>query len=335
MEEKTWEQTSRRVTERGVDREGAREPVRKSEKEGARESWGKSEKETARKAEEKAEYKTEVSLRRRGYALVRLLGRGNFSKVFLVENGAGVRFACKVSRDKQVLYREACVMEEIEHPLFPKFEEFWQEEEGYLVMEYVEGGTLEEMLKRRGRFSTAGTVKAGLELASGLGWLHEQKGMVYRDVKPSNIIICQDGKVKLVDVGCVCALGTGMDSVAGTPGFAAPEQLREGERLTATCDVYGLGRTLEAMLGAGKGRKTKRVLPGMRRMSRKLKRIIAACTREERERRFPDMKSVTMALIQAENSSELQRPRRGWEADVMKRRILIQKNIWESCYKNT
>lgn len=316
MEEKTWKQTSRRITERGVDRGTEREARRKIEKEAEREPW--------RKAEEKVEYKIEVSLRRHGYTLARLLGWGNFSKVYLVENGAGIRFACKVSRDKQVLYREACVMEEIEHPLFPKFEEFWQEEEGYLVMEYAEGDTLEEMLKRRGGFSAAGTVRAGLELASGLGWLHEQKGMVYRDVKPSNIIICQDGRVKLVDVGCVCALGTGMDSVAGTPGFSAPEQLREGERLTATCDVYGLGRTLEAMLGAEKGR-----------MSRKLKRIIAACTREERERRFPDMKSVAMALIQAENSSGLQRPRRGWEADVLKGRILIQKNIWESCYKNT
>lgn len=268
------------------------------------------------------------SLRRHGYAALRLIGRGHFSEVYLVKDQRGSRFACKVSGNAALLFQEARCMGGLEHPLFPKYETFWQEDNGYLVMEYVPGRNLEEMRERRGGFPVSAVVRIGVELASGLGCLHEEHGRLYRDVKPANIILCEDGGVKLVDLGCVCPLGERAKEMAGTPGFAAPEQLRAGERLMESCDVYGLGRTLESLLGGGKGRK------GVWRAiwkGRRLRRVIAACTKEKPQERLPDMKSAALALSRAEKGFRARR--KGWEDELLRGRLQVQENIWKTSRK--
>lgn len=193
----------------------------------------------------------------RGYIRHGLLGQGTFSDVYCIEDAAdGRRYACKVSWRAEMLEREARVLEEVRHPLYPEFAGFWRADGlGILLREYVPGRSLEELLGRR-RFSAAQTIRAGLELAAGLRYLHGlREGLLFRDVKPGNVILGQDGGLKLIDLGCVCPLGTGAASRAGSPGFAAPEQLRGGGVLSASCDVYGLGKTMEAMLGEGWGRR--------------------------------------------------------------------------------
>lgn len=262
--------------------------------------------------------KLSICLGKRGYEAVRLLGKGRFSEVYLVRDREGKLLACKVSQKLGLLSREAHVMEGLSHPLFPAFAEFWQEKQGFLVMEYVAGSTLEEALRRRKGFSVDATARIGMELASGLGFLHEQMELVYRDVKPSNIILSQDGRVKLVDLGCVSPLGEYPEARAGTLGFAAPEQLRAGERLTEACDVYGLGKTMEAMREG-------------RRKGGGLWRVIAACTREERESRLPDMRSAAQELSNV--GKGFRSGRKGWGADIGKGRLQVQKNIWKSGYK--
>lgn len=305
------------------------------------------------------------SLEKHGYFLVRLLGRGNFSEVYLVKNRSGELYACKVSKSPELLQKEAEIMEKLEHPLLPQFTEFCQEEAGYLVMEYVAGSTLEEMICRRGGFSPERVAEVGIELASGLACLHKQAGMVFRDVKPANIILCQNGRIKLIDFGCVCTLGEKAKSRAGTPGFAAPEQMQAGKELTAACDVYGLGKTLESMLG--KNEKNK-----------KLNKIISVCTEEAEEKRFPDMDCVIRALANYRSRSKNRRKstgtdrgrnsrgyiwtdrrknireyigadegsnsrkyigevreERGYETAILSGKMQIRKNIWKSLYKNT
>lgn len=268
----------------------------------------------------------------RGFIRRGLLGTGTFSDVYCVEDAAdGRRYACKVSMQAEMLEREARVLKRLRHPLYPEFVAFWREAGlGLLLREYVEGHSLEEMLKRR-RFSAGQTVRTGLLLAEGLMYLHRlPEELAFRDVKPANVIVTQDGGVRLIDLGCVCSMAEEVTSRAGSPGFAAPEQLLAGGRLTASCDVYGLGKTLEAMLGEGRRAggcrrqdaangcgialwrrkmlayrrgKTGLQKAGQRwlpfrelRMEQRLRRILKACTEEVVEKRIADMEGVIQEL---------------------------------------
>ena len=209
------------------------------------------------------------------YRLRGLLGRGAFAEVYLVEDSAGRKYACKVSRRADLLEREARFQRAAAHPLFPAFYDYWREEKGYLLMEYVQGENLEEILRRRGPFSDRKAAEIGCRLAEGLKYLHEgREPLLFRDVKPANVMMTPEGDVKLVDFGCVCPLGENAD-MAGSPGFGAPEQfLPEGVQ-TVRADVYGLGRTLQEIAGGKSG--------GL------LKKVTDKCTVKEAEDRLPDM----------------------------------------------
>lgn len=257
------------------------------------------------------QYLDKVVLGRQGYIRQGLLGQGSFSDVYCVEDiASGSRYTCKISWQVQMLEREAQVLQGIRHPLFPKFMAFWREAElGILLREYVEGCSLEEMLEQQ-CFSALQTVQMGRLLADGLLYLHElPQRLLFRDVKPANVIIGQNGKAKLIDFGCVCSMATEVSSRAGSPGFAPPEQLQEGGLLTAACDVYGLGKTLEAMLGEkppgwrytcnqndGRGQENPWSVRGQRRLERKLRHVLKACTKEDAQKRIADMKCLIQKL---------------------------------------
>lgn len=265
-----------------------------------------------------------------GYVCRERLGKGAFSEVFRVENENGDSFACKVSGDVQMLGREAGIMKELRHPLFPEFYMFWSSGGlGYLVMEHIPGCCLEAMLRRRGCFCPEQVARTGVELAEGLGYLHERgEKLLFRDVKPANIIVRQDGRVKLLDLGCICHRGRRADSRAGTPGYCAPEQLAEGAVLTQACDVYGLGRTLLDMLcrdsecrrGYGTGSDRRR-----RRHRRKMISLLEACTRSEPSLRIADMRTVIEALLELE----------GGNSGAWRREVRCRKNIWERDCENS
>ena len=269
----------------------------------------------------KADSLGRLILGKKGYRPDRLLGNGAFSRVYYVEGKDGRGYACKVSENARLLEQEAQVMAVLEYTLFPKYFGFWREAGlGFLLCEYIPGCTMEEMLARRERFTIEQTVRTGLELTEGLKYLHERpEHFLFRDVKPANIMIRQDGRVKLIDFGCVCSMKERISSRAGTPDFAAPEQLEGNGELTPACDVYGLGRTLEAMLGAGENfrfrEKTvlhlqcfsgkKHVLVPRhgsaesmagRKKRKQIVRFLDACTRREAAERISDMEQVSLAL---------------------------------------
>jgi eukaryotic-like serine/threonine-protein kinase len=120
----------------------------------------------------------------------------------------------------------------------------------YIVMEYIDGETLAEVLSRRGRLPPAEAIELGLQMSSGLDHAH-QKGLVHRDIKPQNVLICADGTVKIVDFGIAFSTQgsrvTEVGTVLGTAAYLAPEQAA-GEEATAAADVYALGVVLYEML---------------------------------------------------------------------------------------
>lgn len=261
-------------------------------------------------------------LARHGYHTVRLLGQGAFSQVLLVQQqGTDMLLACKVSDRKELARREGRLLETVDHPLFPRFCDLWDEgENAFLLMEYVCGSSLEELLRRRGALSQTQTARIGMELAEGLRFLHQLPDpILYRDVKPANVMIRQDGRVKLLDMGCACKLRWPGGARAGTPGYAAPEQLEEGGILSFASDVYGLARTLEVIAG--------------KKCGGRLRRVINACTAEKPEQRIPDMQGVMTALAplcKAERNRE-----EFSQQGFLQPRVTCVKSIWESEYKNT
>ena len=280
-------------------------------------------------------YEDQRALSGRGYEVVRLLGEGAFSKVVLVRKSALTQLqhtgerrdglqtegftdnvACKISHQNGLALREAETLAGIDHPLFPKYFDVWREgEKVFLLMEYIRGSSLEALLARRGGFSDAQIVQIGLELAEGLKYLHEMpKPILFRDLKPANIMLRQDGRVKLLDLGCVCTIGPQAD-LAGTPGYASPEQLKSGSVLTPASDVYGLGKTLHAMAS--------------RKCGKGLRQVIAACIKERPQERLPDMRGVISALTALERGSgRSQKPGISGQAH-----IVCLNNVWESAYK--
>lgn len=138
----------------------------------------------------------------KGYEILNIVGKGSFSTVYrLREMKTGRHCACKVSENQKMLFREAELLRRLEHPLFPVFYDFWQQEkEACLVMEYIAGTSLEKLVGDRGRLTDRRASRIGLELASGLAYLHELPiPILHRDITPGNILIRQDGRVKLLD----------------------------------------------------------------------------------------------------------------------------------------
>jgi eukaryotic-like serine/threonine-protein kinase len=118
-------------------------------------------------------------------------------------------------------------------------------EVSYIVMEYVPGGDLKDLIDRRGTFS-GGNLATLSGVAAGLAHAHE-RGVIHRDIKPHNILLDENGRPKLADFGIARALGTTYatrtGSYLGTALYSSPEQLR-GEGVTPKSDIYSLGATL-------------------------------------------------------------------------------------------
>lgn len=231
----------------------------------------------------------EYALRKKGYGKPVLLGQGAFSKVYrVIELKTGRLLACKISGERDMLRREAGFLKELEHPLFPEYMNSWEEREQlFLVMEYIGGESLRSMVERRKGFRVNRSVQIAMELAEGLIYLHERENpIIYRDMKPDNVLIRADGQVKLVDMGCACKIeeNNGKRSVAGSKGYAAPEQFRWQECPGRESDVYALGKLLQFMMG------NKVVVP------KELQHIIYWAVQENRRNRIPDMQTFWQEL---------------------------------------
>jgi serine/threonine protein kinase len=147
--------------------------------------------------------------------------------------------------------REARLAAQLAHPnVVQVYDSGEADGRPYIVMEYVEGETLADVLARRKRLAPAEAVELALQVCSGLEHAH-RAGLVHRDIKPQNLLIRGDGTVKIVDFGIArSAHGTRLTetgSVLGTAAYLAPEQAA-GEEVTPAADVYAVGVVLYELL---------------------------------------------------------------------------------------
>ncbi|OMF95848.1 hypothetical protein BK144_04460 [Paenibacillus sp. FSL R7-0273] len=199
------------------------------------------------------------------YRIVRKLGSGGMSHVFLAEDMRlqGQYWAVKESFGLQDslsgIEAEAVLLISLSHRLLPRIADFFPpDEQGccYLVMDYIEGMTLAEFMKDKpGPLAAGLIVSYACQLLEVLQYLHSHRPpVIYRDLKPGNIMLTDNGELKLIDFGIARSFrsGAGEDTEKlGTAGFAAPEQYGGGQSGPAA-DLYGLGALLLYMASGGK-----------------------------------------------------------------------------------
>lgn len=238
------------------------------------------------------------------YEVLEILGKGGSGIVYKVrELGLGRILAvkevvCVTKTGEEEFMREVSIMKECFHPALPVvIDSFRTGGCAYLVMEYVEGVTLQEYMEKRGRLSVAQALELGFRIGEVLCYLHSRnQPIVYGDLKPENIMVTEQEKIRLLDFGTA-----GQENVSdatgcyGSLGYAAPEQ-RKGRAPALQSDIYAFGAVLHYMLtGENPGRP-----PYLRRRLREcdralpiaLERLVEKCLKEDMKKRYQSMETV-------------------------------------------
>lgn len=190
------------------------------------------------------------------YEVIKTLGKGGMGIVYLCRNNRlGNLWAIKeVIQDLKNTgsLTEANILKDLNHVGIRRIVDiFYENNNLYMVQDYVEGQTLKEYVKVNGRMSTEKICRITCDLCDILGYLHNQNpAIIYRDIKPSNIMITPSDKIVLIDFGIskVYKGDSEQDTVkAGSNGFAAPEQYGSG-KCCAQTDIYGIGMLLYFMV---------------------------------------------------------------------------------------
>jgi serine/threonine protein kinase len=216
-----------------------------------------------------AEEPGEGSILGRRYRLIRRLGAGGAATVFLAEDELlGREVAVKLLRTESTrgaarrFAREARLGAALNHPnIVAVYDIVTESDQVVIVMEYVRGSDLAEAL-REGPLEEEKALRVLAAVAAALDHAHA-RGIVHRDVKPSNVLISDDGAIKLADLGIAKALAdtdtTEAGFVPGTPIYMAPELL-SGKRVTPAADVCSLGLVAYEML-SGRRPRSGRTVP--------------------------------------------------------------------------
>jgi eukaryotic-like serine/threonine-protein kinase len=194
------------------------------------------------------------------YRVKRTLGQGGMAAVYQAHDAELDRpVAIKVLAEhlasdeafRERFLREARMAAKLSHPnVVHVYDQGQEDGRPFIVMEYVEGVTLADELRRNGPLPPARVVDLALQICGGLEHAHAS-GLVHRDVKPGNLLLRADGTVKIADFGIARAAQatrlTQIGSVLGTAAYLAPEQA-SAEPVTAAADIYSLGCVLYELL---------------------------------------------------------------------------------------
>ncbi len=197
----------------------------------------------------------------RDYLIERLIGAGGMGMVYLAKHENLHRHAAikvlleNLSTSPQIRERfiqEARLMGSLDHPNIVTLYDFTTEPKLSLIMEFVDGRGLDEMIGQDvGPIPWEKALPLFIQILDGIGYAHS-KGIVHRDIKPANIIISKEGQVKVTDLGIAKIAGqqgmTRTGAQMGTLYYESPEQIKGAKDVDHRSDIYSLGMTLYEML---------------------------------------------------------------------------------------
>lgn len=254
------------------------------------------------------------------YEILKEIGRGGMSIVYVaMDLRLNKQWAIKEikddgSQDTQTLLkgleREANILKKVDHPVLPRIVDIIQRDHKvYVVMDYVEGRPLSKILEEQGAQPQDMVIQWAKDLASALDYLHSMDPpIIYRDMKPSNIMLRPDGKVKLIDFGTAkeYKIENNADTTAlGTRGYAAPEQFGDSQgrgiyNTDARTDIYCLGATLYHIVTGMNPCEPPYKIEPIRKwnpaLSSGLEKILIKCTQPNPNERYQSCSELLYAL---------------------------------------
>jgi serine/threonine protein kinase len=251
------------------------------------------------------------------YQITRLIGQGGMGAIYLADD---LRFARRVAVIKEMLDhfsdpeqrriatsnfdREAEMLANLKHPGIPEvYDRFTEGNRHYLVMEYIDGADLEQGLIARDNqpYEEGQVIDWAIQICEILAYMHEQDPpIVYRDMKPANLILNKKGRIYVVDFGIARHFNpTKKGTMIGTQGYAPPEQYRG--QVEPRSDLYALAATLHHLLT---GRDPQGEAPfsfaPLRdenpKISLQLEKLVSRCLSMEPESRFKNAHDMIEAL---------------------------------------
>ena len=270
------------------------------------------------------------------YSIIRTLGEGGMANVYLAYDTILDRnVAVKVLRgdlatDEKFVrrfQREALSASNLYHPNIVQIYDFDSEDgQYYIVMEYVEGKTLKQLLKRRGSLTITEVIDIMSQVTDGMAHAHDSY-IIHRDIKPQNIMILDNGMIKITDFGIAMALNstqlTQTNSVMGSVHYLPPEQAA-GKGSTIRSDIYSMGILMYELLTGQvpyKGdnaveialKHLKEPLPSIRKilpeLPQSIENIILKATAKNPQNRYKDAREIHQDIITALDESRINEPK--------------------------
>ncbi|MCL2136258.1 MAG: serine/threonine protein kinase [Coriobacteriia bacterium] len=262
------------------------------------------------------------------YEILTLVGEGGMSYVYLARdirlNKQWAVKEIKQTGDRvhdemiaQSFVTEANLMKRVDHPMLPRIVDILNYQGMILVvMDYIEGQSLSKILEDVGAQSQNDVVEWGLQLCEALHYLHTQSPpIIYRDMKPANIILRPDGNIRIVDFGTAreyrdvpFGYVAGDTTILGTRGYAAPEQFGGAGQTDVRTDIYSLGATLYHLLtGLSPADPPYEMIPIRQvkpNLSPGLEKVIAKCIQPNPDMRYQNSAELFYALQNFEHNDD-------------------------------
>lgn len=249
------------------------------------------------------------------YKILNKVGQGGMSVVYLAMNEkANKQWAVKeVRKDgiqdfevvKQGLVAETEILKELEHPNLPSIVDVIDTDESFIIiMDYIQGNSLNKALEEYGAQPQDKVIAWAKQLTDVLGYLHSRKPpIIYRDMKPANIMLKPDGNVTLIDFGTARQYkekNLADTTCLGTVGYAAPEQFGGMGQTDGRTDIYCLGATLYHLVTGMNPCEPPYEIKPIRQinpsLSAGLERIILKCTQRDPQDRYQSAEELMYAL---------------------------------------